>query len=290
MELNADKLVSLEFLPDGLRTRVLQKAPVVLMFILVIVLAYQLAGFTWALVESFTAKPALQATGPVEKVREKQTSVAATNYAHLAGLHLFGKQDKTRAVAKAPTTAPETRLALVLYGVFTDEDAKSGSAIIGQKTGKQQYYLVGDKVDTGVWLAEVRNDHVLLRRGASYEALKFPRQSSKGFNIQNSRSPARNINVPENKQTFMESVKIVPVFTGANRALKGYRILPKKDRAAYNRLGLRPSDIVTAINGIPLNDQREAMKVINELVKSDQVEVQLDRNGKLETKILNLNQ
>ena len=288
MELNADKLVSLDFLPAELRTQVLQKLPAVLMFLLVIVLAYQLAGITWAIVESYFVQPSQEAVKPVMKATVKQQSSSAPDYSRLASLHLFGKQDETRAVQQAPKTAPETRLALVLYGVFTDQDAKRGSAIIGQKTGKQQYYNVGDRVDTGVWLAEVRRDHVLLRAGASYEALKFPKQSSSGFNIRNSKPANSTTNLSQNKQSFMESVKIVPVFTGKDRTLKGYRILPKKNRAVYNRLGLRPSDIVTAINGIALNDQREAMKVINELVKSDQVEVQLDRNGQMETKVLNL--
>jgi general secretion pathway protein C len=288
MELNADKLVSLDFLPAGLRTQVLQKSPAVLMFLLVMVLAYQLAGITWAIVERYFVQPSQVAVKPVIKLPAKQQSSSASNYSVLTSLHLFGKQDESKAVEQAPKTAPETRLALVLYGVFTDQDAKSGSAIIGQKTGKQQYYHVGDRVDTGVWLAEVRRDHVLLRAGASYEALKFPKQSSSGFNIQDSKPSNSNTNLSENRQSFMDSVKIVPVFTGKDRTLKGYRILPKKDRTVYNRLGLRPSDIVTAINGIALNDQREAMKVISELVKSDQVEVQLDRNGKMETKVLNL--
>jgi general secretion pathway protein C len=288
MELNADKLVSLDFLPAGLRTQVLQKLPAVLMFLLVIVLAYQLAGITWAIVESFFVQSSQQAVKPVVQVPAKQQSSSAPNYSQLASLHLFGKQDETRAVQQAPKTAPETRLALVLYGVFTDQDAKRGSAIIGQKTGKQQYYNVGDRVDTGVWLAEVRSDHVLLRAGASYEALKFPKQSSSGFNIQESKPSNSNTNLSQNKQSFMDSVRIVPVFTGKDKTLKGYRILPKKNRAVYNRLGLRPSDIVTAINGIALNDQREAMRVISELVKSDTVEVQLDRNGQMETKVLSL--
>jgi general secretion pathway protein C len=293
MELNADKLVSLEFLPAGVRTQVVQKSPAVLMFLLVIMLAYQMAGFTWAIVESYFVQPSQQALSPVEKVSAKQQSSSAPDYAQLANLHLFGKQDESKVVAQAPETAPETRLALVLYGVFTDQDAKTGSAIIGPKSGQQQYYSVGDRVDTGVWLAEVRADHVLLRTGASYEALKFPKQSSDGFSIKDSASiqdskSSSSSDLSENKQSFMENVKIVPVFTGKDRALKGYRILPKKDRTVYNRLGLRPSDIVTSINGIALNDQREAMRVINELVKSDQVEVQLDRNGQLETKVLNL--
>ena len=290
MELNAEKLATLDFIPANLRTLIVQKGPLVLMYLLVAILAYQLAGFTWTVVERFFVQPAEQISMPVAKPLPGKQTRATSNYAHLGGLHLFGKRDQTKVVTQTPTTAPETRLALVLYGVFTDQDVKNGSAIIGPKSGKQEYYNVGDKVDTGVWLAEVRQDHVLLRRGASYETLKFPEPSTKGFSIEDHQAPGGTTDVSQNKQTFMDNVRIVPVFTGKDKTLKGYRILPKRNRAVYNRLGLRPSDIVTAINGIALNDQREAMKVINELIKSDQVEVELDRNGQVETRTLNLNQ
>ncbi len=289
MEINAEKLIALDFLSPGMRAWLSQKLPLLLMVVLVIILAYQIAGMSWSLLERILVdEPQLspQANSAAQSGRQQKS--VDNSYMNLANIHLFGKQDVTQAVDKAPVTAPETRLNLVLFGVFTDENSKKGSAIIGQKTGNQKFYTVGEKVDNGVWLAEVRKDHVLLKRGANYEVLKFPKVVSAGVNIKNTRAPVSSRALSPEKQTFMDNVKIIPVFTGKDRTLKGYRILPKKNRAVYNRLGIRPTDIVTAINGIALSDQREAMKVIAELVKSDQVEVQLDRNGKIENKTLTL--
>ncbi len=297
MELTAEKLATLEFLPAELRTQVIQKSPVVIMFVLVAVLAYQLAGITWSVVERYFVSPQPEIVETQPQAQAKTTLATVSNYSHLAKLHLFGKQDESKPIEKTPQTAPETSLSLVLYGVFTESDNKRGAAIIGEKTGDQEFYNVGDKVSTGVWLSEVRKDQVLLKRGASYEALKFPKEPSIGVNIQDSDSgsdPGAGHgmgNVPQlsrTKQSFMDSVRIVPVFSGKERKLKGYRILPKKDRASYNRLGLRPSDIITSINGIALNDQRQAMNVIKELVESEQVEVKLDRNGREENMVLKL--
>ena len=37
--------------------------------------------------------------------------------------------------------------------------------------------------------------------------------------------------------------------------MNGFRVYPGRNRAAFMRLGLRPGDQVTAINGTPLDDR-----------------------------------
>jgi general secretion pathway protein C len=291
MKLDASRLLALEFLPVDSRETILQKLPFVTLLLLVVILAYQLASFSWILLSGVINKDETAVPVGSGLVSLAGRSPETVNVSSLAAMHLFG-QAQTASIAKPlPVTAPETRLNLVLYGVFTDADTKQGSAIIGQKGGEQKFYHVNDAVDNGVSLAEVRNDHVLLKRGVNYEVLKFPKQVSSGVDIQ-SRTRASATPVPSivnQKQSFMENIKIIPVFAGKDRALKGYRLLPKKNRAVYNRMGIRPTDIVTAINGIKLSNQEEAMKVIAELVKSDSVEVQVERNGQTETRVLKLN-
>jgi general secretion pathway protein C len=287
MELSATKLISMDFLPAGLKSQIIQKSPVILLYVLVIVLAYQMAGLSWSVLERHFVERNNMVKPSAEKVSPVTSKSKEASFQNLSNLHLFGKMEANQVAIAVPETAPETSLGLVLYGVFTDPDVKQGSAIIGQKTGDQQHYSVDDKVGSGVWLAEVRNDHVLLKRGGSFEMLKFPKEASTGVDIQSS-ARVNTPNLSEEKQSFMESVKIIPVFSGKDRKLKGYRLLPKKNRAVYNRLGLRPSDIITSINGIALNDQRESMKVIAELVKAESIEVELDRNGQKESKVISL--
>lgn len=289
MELSATKLLTLDFLPADLKSQVNQKSPAILLYLLVVILAYQVAGLTWSVLERhYVERQQTLAVTPSESISQASNAKVA-NTQKLSQLHLFGKMEVTQVARRVPETAPETSLGLVLYGVFTDPDVKQGSAIIGQKSGDQQHYGVDDKVGSGVWLAEVRKDHVLLKRGTSFEMLKFPKEVSRGVNIQRTARPSAAVpNLSQEKQTFMESVKIIPVFSGKEKSLKGYRILPKSNRTVYNRLGLRPSDIITSINGIALNDQRESMKVIAELVKADEIEVELDRNGQKENKVIRL--
>ena len=298
MELNAAQLTSLEFLPAPIRSFLINRSAGIVLMLLVIILSYQLAGVTWALVGTFFQPQAQNSTKARPGTVKRTSKGSEVNYRFLSTMHLFGKESVDAVVIEAPLTAPETRLNLVLFGVFSGDDSKKGSAIIGPRTGTQKYYQVGDKVSTGVWLAEVRTHEVLLRRGSNFEVLKFPKQKSDGVKISKAKSNTlsnkpRSAMIPaglsKGKQEFMDNVRIVPVFAGRGKGMKGYRILPKKNRQMYNRLGLRPSDIITSINGISLTDQQQSMKVIAELVKADSVEVELVRSGQTINKTLTLN-
>jgi len=289
MQINTARIMQLDFLSPAFKAFFLQKLPGGVLVLLVILLSAQIAKTSWSIVDVFYSAPVSEKSTNLALQKQLSRPNKNINYQALSNMHLFGSANDTSSIIeREPVSAPETRLNLILYGVFAGDSLKQGSAIIGSKTGTQKHYKVNDKVDTGVWLAEVRKDHVLLKRGGNFELLKFPKQSSAGVkikqNVIKTSEPIKNYN----KQSFMDNVRIVPVFAGKGKGLKGYRILPKKNRQLYNRLGLRPSDIVTAINGISLSNEREAMKVISELVKSDQVEVKVERSGQTKTMSLNL--
>lgn len=288
MDINTEKLSQLDFLSPALKAGLVQKSPQIFLYILVVMLSIQLAETGWKVVDTFFQPVSIGKSIPVVPQTRPSAQQKQMNYQALANIKLFGARDSKAVIEKAPLSAPETRLNLILFGIFAGDDLKEGSAIIGSKAGKQKFFNVGDKVDTGVWLAEVRKDHVLLKRGVSFEVLKFPKPKSTGVTIKRAVKPAPQVNLSGNKQAFMDNVRIVPVFAGKGKGLKGYRIMPKKNRALYNKLGLRPSDIVTSINGISLSNEREAMKVVSELVKSDQVEVEVERGGQVENLTLNL--
>lgn len=280
MDINSTKHALLGSMSPQIRADLAAKSPGIVLLIFVIVLASQLADVSWKLLEAFmvdqTGVPGVMVqTG----INEKTTKNVDRNYASLPLMHLFGVTDNKLTLTATPVSAPDTRLSLILFGVFSDKSVSNGTAIIGPLSGKQKQYRVGDKITTGVWLAEVRKDYVLLKRGGNFEALRFPKQKITGFNLKRHNRPVRPSRLSRTKQSFIDNVRIIPVFSGHGKGLKGYRILPKQNRALYNRLGIMPTDIVTAINGISLSNEREAMKVIGELVNSDSVKVTIERGG-----------
>jgi S1-C subfamily serine protease len=55
-------------------------------------------------------------------------------------------------------------------------------------------------------------------------------------------------------------------------------------------LGLRPGDLVTAINGTPLDDPQRSQEVLNTIQTSDRATVTIERGGQKEDITLNIAQ
>ena len=82
-------------------------------------------------------------------------------------------------------------------------------------------------------------------------------------------------------------MRVQPVFNQGK--LSGYRIFPGGNRGSstFNQLGLRAGDLITGINGTPLDDAARAMEVMQTLSSSASATVTVSRNGS--TQDLNLN-
>ena len=264
--------------------------PGVLMVILVFLIAYRLAGFTVLIFQQDAdTTPVHTGTQGVTQASRSADAKAKTEeqFSQISSLHLFGEASVQSNVVKAPIDAPETSLNLTLYGIFSEPDPKHGYAIIGEQNGEQKNYHVGDAVDRNVVLSEIRDDHVLLRRAGKYEILRFPKDEQP-ISVKATNTAVRSGIEALNKQSLLDNVRIIPVFTGNNRQLKGYRLLPQNNREAYSRMGIRPTDVVIAINGISLSNQNDAMRVIKELSSANEMQVQIERMGKVENLTLKL--
>jgi general secretion pathway protein C len=69
--------------------------------------------------------------------------------------------------------------------------------------------------------------------------------------------------------------------------MNGFRVYPGRNRMAFMRLGLRPGDQVTAINGTPLDDRDRGEQIMHTLSSASEARVTVIRNG--QTQDLNLN-
>lgn len=284
---------------------VVARLPMLLRWVLLVMIAYALAQLTWKLVpgdlqEAGLAGDVFPAT---KNTGTSQSKTGKNQSSRLANLHLFGKVEATAKATKKKRTAvaPPTTLKLTLFGVFVTPDPKQGEAIIGKAGKGQQYYRTGDTVSDGRILAEVYNDHVILDRNGSFETLRFPkefarapvRQPSKNTLDWASKNDTKPSNLGEFKDLFSDSpeklldhLRFLPVKTAGQ--LKGFRILPQRDRTLYRQLGLQPADIVTSVNGLPLTDESQALELIENLQESDQLVLQVERRGETRTMTLGL--
>ncbi len=77
-----------------------------------------------------------------------------------------------------------------------------------------------------------------------------------------------------------DRLQIVPVLD--NGKLRGVRVSAAgQDAALITKLGLRPSDVLTAVNGMPLDDIAQSREAIDTLRKAGRAKVTVLRDGKL---------
>jgi general secretion pathway protein C len=94
--------------------------------------------------------------------------------------------------------------------------------------------------------------------------------------------------ITEQPSLLADVMRPQPVF--ANGKQTGYRVYPGRNRAAFGRLGLRPGDLVTAVNGTPLDDPEHGQEIFRTLGSSPEAHVTVTRGGQQQDLTLNLAQ
>ena len=286
--------------PKWLNTFLTRGLPQWVSLVLVVLLAQQLAMLTWRFIPRTPQTQLQRVESPTSTAPVKRQASLVAEAQNIVNLHLFGRAGTSKtAPVQVAQKATETRLNLTLHGVFVEDKPDAGAAIIGKAGAKQSYYRVGHKVMSGVNLQAVFNDRVIISRDGKSEILRFPKDAkpiSSGANLstRTSQVAAKDDSLKGYREMFaneplkiFEHVRFVPVRSG--KTLKGYRVLPQRDRKLYNKLGIRPSDLVTGVNGVPLNDNKQAMELMNKLKDVNQIDLDIVRKGRAESISLSLN-
>ncbi len=81
--------------------------------------------------------------------------------------------------------------------------------------------------------------------------------------------------------TEIKSISEVVRFTAARGSdgMTGYRLQPGRNRELFDQAGLKPGDVVTAVNGISLDDPQQIRAVYQELQTATQAELSILRDG-----------
>lgn len=214
--------------------------------------------------------------------------------------------DAETALAGIEDGAPQSNLPLVLRGIVAVTDAGLGQAVIEHKKN-QDLYRVGDELPGGsrVELAKVMPEQVVIDNGGRYELLRLfeegnnlaarlPAASATDASRRTSRKTgARSKEVSVNSseiaaqyrerlysdpQSLTDLVSLSVVREGSQTI--GYRLSPGPEAQAFQALGFRRGDLVTAVNGKSVaelanitglyDDMRSAEEVVFELSRGDE--------------------
>jgi len=213
--------------------------------------------------------------------------------------HLFGVAAPDPST-QDPANAPQSTANLVLTGTIATQDPKRGVAIISDG-GPSKVYSVGDNVG-GASLHSVYLDHVILDRSGQLETLLLPRQLGPGMHappvVHRAGGDPRTVAAVDNIRRLVQQdpgildqvMRTVPSYDNAAGRLRGFRAYPGRNRQIFNKLGLKPGDLVTAINGTALDDPQRSQDVFNTIQTSDHATVTIERGGQKQEITLNIAQ
>ncbi|MGA9855295.1 MAG: type II secretion system protein GspC [Gammaproteobacteria bacterium] len=261
--------------------------------VLGLLIAWTLAQLTWALL------PRPHETTPIYK--SQATAAPAFDADKLANMHLFGA-----AEVSSPTDAPATTLNLILRGIVAAASNSKESLAIISSNGTEEMYSVGAQLPGGAQIQSIYPDRVLLSIDGRIQSLQLPKSTGGGGSADNnmvapmsapgvvygSNLPAmRNLNqlrkdLIQHPEHLLDVMRAMPVME--NGKLSGYRVFPVGNSDVFAKLGLQPGDVVTAVNGMPLDNPAESMNMLNQLKTSEEISITFTRNGQQQTKVLQM--
>jgi len=110
--------------------------------------------------------------------QEARVKSKMQDYALISQWHMFGTaKANNKTVIPVPIEAPETRLKLLLIGVFLDSKEGQGYAIIREQGKAQKFYRIGDDINSNTLLYAVESNRVILRRNGRHEKLSMKNQA-----------------------------------------------------------------------------------------------------------------
>lgn len=274
----------------GWRSAVLARAPQVVTFLLALALAAQLALIVVGISSRSrqTAPPPVVAAPPAARL----------DIGGLVNAHLFGNAVVQNTGGDA-SNAPPSSMPLVLAGVLASENPREGMAIIGESAAAAKVVAVGQQVPGGATLHSVYPDRAVIDRAGALESVLLPRRTAGSMAppppppVQAANSPEASLErmrrlVNDDPGMIGQVMRPQPVFSGGK--MKGFRVYPGANRQAFARIGLRAGDLVTAINGTPLDDKDRAQEIFSTLSSSTDARVSVTRNGRQQELVLNIAQ
>jgi general secretion pathway protein C len=214
--------------------------------------------------------------------------------AAITNAHLFGAAP---AAKRDGANAPQSSIPLVLTGTIAGNDPQNGLAILGPNAQTAKVYAVGDALPGGAKLHSVYSDRVVIDRDGQLESLVLPHQANAGnappptsaaLQGENSSIERMRRMISEQPGLLADVMRPQPVMDHGK--MNGFRVYPGRDRMAFMRLGLRPGDQVTAINGTPLDDRDRGEQILHTLGSSSEAHVTVIRNGQQQDLVLNIAQ
>lgn len=268
--------------------RVRQRLPTVINGVMLLVLTASLAQWTWLLIKP--PLPPMVMAPPPPPPTNNTFSVQP-----LLSAHLFG-QVSQELNSRRLDNLPISSLNLVLNGVIAS--GAGGYALISVNGQSQEPFAVGQDITGGAVLQAVYSDRVVIGRNGALESLLLegldksamtqdpvPAQSpaaapsdlvqqtgTNRYTVERDRL-ANQMRTPD----FLKQATMAPASGG------GFLVRQIQPGSLYEKLGMRPGDVIKSVNGQPINTAEDAIKLYQQLANLSSVQMDIQRGGKNES-------
>lgn len=224
---------------------------------------------------------------------------------------LFGQGAEALPLPGASAeAAPLTTLNLMLKGVVAVRPMRRALAIIAERgSATEKLYGQGEELAANVVIREIHPDRVIISRGGTLETLFLegfekpapapgpagtePRARAAGDYIQ---PRGDGINWLINQDYWAEKLADVPGLArevgvevySENSQQRGYRLVAVQNSKLLHTMGLLPGDILLSVNGRPMNSVQEGLAAYQQVKSGGQVTIEINRNGRRETRVYNI--
>jgi general secretion pathway protein C len=266
--------------------------PIGINVVAMLLLTYSLAQWSWRLMEPGTVQTDALPVAPITD--------SAAELRQLLSANLFGQADLTAGLAnQSPASIPLTSLNLVLTGVMVG--GTYSYAFISINGSNETSFGIGDEILAGATLHAVYPDRAVLRRGGALESLVLkdnlalpegsiitsPQYRNDAPALAGIRGSGSNFTVERNtltqqmqKPEFLTQALMVPNAGG------GFLVREIQPGSVYEKLGVRTGDVIRSVNGQPINNMEEVMKLYQQLGGVNRVgnlAIEITRGGRTES-------
>lgn len=193
----------------------------------------------------------------------------------------------------------ETDLNLKLWGTVTGQDRRAYAVIEDTKTRQQNLYRIGDSIQNAT-VKLILRQKVVLSVNDRDEVLGMEEIGAAKTDRQRPRVARRAASPPKlpvssyPRQLTLRSDQIESALENLDQLMNQARIRPHieegkaagisitgiKPNTIFRRMRLRNGDIITGVNGTPIETVEDAMKIFGDLSSASEVQVEIKRRGR----------
>lgn len=236
-----------------------------------------------------------------------------------------GAEEKVDPSAKPKeqlTTVVKSDLPVKLTGTIYGGDPFSGIALVENTTKRTiNSFMVGDTLTGNAVIKEIHKERIIIDNGGRMEFIEVDSQQLTRSKRNKKKTVATNAGVApiatepppnsykeegferkdremsmtqayRNKLLTTDFTKVLQDAKASPNVidgeLKGFVLTRIRKDSIYEKAGIQNDDIVEEINGIPLTDTSQAIKLLQSLRNESEVELRINRGGSPQKFILNI--